>query len=1415
MSEDDDAEELAFQEAFLGVRGQEGWAEIDQRHRTVVLAEAGAGKTHEMRARAQYISAQGRAAFFIRIEDIDSAFDQAFEVGSAESFDRWLGSQDEAWFFLDSVDEARLESPKAFEKALRRFSARIKPAQGRAHVCISSRPYAWRAESDRDLVKQHLPFERPQEEPSDDEVEPTATASATDDLEVRVLQPLNEDDIRFFASWRSTPNIDGFVEQLQRLNLSELASRPFDLGELLHKWSTDRTLGGRRELIKHSIKRRLKDIDPDRHAKQPFNTRKARDGARALAAAVVLTGKAGIRVPDSAPEHLGIDAEVVLADWPPEHVRWLLESAIFDGVTYGGVRFRHRDVREFLAAEWFRELLRKGHSRYAVESRFFREQYGVRFVSPRLRVILPWLILDDHVIRERALALDPEIAVDGGDPAQLPVDVRREILTDVVRRIDQGTDRRTLRDNAAIARIAQLDLASDTLALIGRYAHDDDAIDFLARVVWQGRMVDCVAPMFEVAIDPSRRDWARVAVVRVVMTCGDSAQRAALWDRLNGAHGLPRRILAEVVRRAAPDVTAVRNLLRSMEIVAPPAPASISGLTGALHGFVERLPMQMDAAQDQPLPALVAGLNTLLGQPPFLPNRNCEVSTKFRWLLVPALHAVERLVEGHDEAAMQEYSMAIMLRGPAVRHTHDHYHTVRLDELVPARPGLNDALFWKRIEEDRARQLGDPDFPPLRGDGDYWCFGPESFRRVLAWAAAGDLGDRKLAFLEALRIYNKAKRPQHWLESLQAVAHEDAALGEWMDKLLDPTPSKELLEMQRKTEEQAQEIERERQSREQARSERIARLRANPEIVQRSPGQERGSLNGNQQQLLGELLDHDPDSDGTSDAAWQQLTGEFGQDVVAAFRRAAMAHWREYRPGLRSEGVDTRRRSDSCQFGLTGLEVEASEIREFPAHLSENEVRLALRYIVWYWNGFPAWLEPMYRTFPDAVVATVGTELLWELENSGPAQPLYYVLQDLVFYAPWLHGGLVEPLMTWLSSNEPQNLSLLLHCFHVLKSGGVAPGTLAELACAKLAAQGIDGHRAYWFAIWVDTMPDTGIDAVRKWLLAMKPEDSSRAAQEFVVALTGTGHEAENGPTFRCYAKSAKQSKALYELMHEYISANDDVDHAGEGVYAPQVRDHAQRAREFLLDLLTTVSGREAYRAFVDLAAQHPDPSYRPHMANLARRRAEADGDIEPWTAEQVAEFATKLTSTPETMRQLFDLTVARVTDLKNWLETGDDSPYRTWRRAKDEVEMRNLIAGWLNPRWGNTITVAQEPELANGQRMDISLQHPNVSFPVPVELKLLRDGGWTGPKLCERLRNQLAGDYLREGTERCGLFLLIWAGTNDARKWQIGQKRHGIADLRDALKSHWEEISSTFANVAAIEVMVIGLTARERKSSL
>jgi hypothetical protein len=497
---------------------------------------------------------------------------------------------------------------------------------------------------------------------------------------------------------------------------------------------------------------------------------------------------------------------------------------------------------------------------------------------------------------------------------------------------------------------------------------------------------------------------------------------------------------------------------------------------------------------------------------------------------------------------------------------------------------------------------------------------------------------------------------------------------------------------------------------------------------------------------------------------------------------------------------------------MAGLDIEFREVANFPFNLNEEEIRHALRYMTWELNGFPSWLEAMHRAFPSQVMNAIQHELTWELANTNSDKSMHYILQDLAHYAPWLHPELVEPVLAWTRTYEVPSRDALRHILRILKSGGGGAGAMAELAKLKVARSQVFADLPYWYAMWVDAEPVFGIVAVEAWLAGLGVEQSSQSAQIFITALMGSRHDGSNGTHFGNF-RTAKHLKTLYVLMHLYIRVSKDIDRAGGGVYSPELRDDAQDARSGLFNLLSQIPGKETYVALKELINDHPDPASRSWMAKVAYKRAEEDGELEPWTPDQVGQFAIDRTCVPTSHRQLFDIGVARLIDLKNWLERGNNSPYATWQRVKVESEMRNLVAEWLNTNSSNRFSCAQENELANKQRPDIWIQSPNVTSAVPIELKLL-DKNWTGPKLCERLRNQLAGDYLREVTAGCGVMLLIWQGGKSERKWQINERCIGISELRVSLIDYWKSVSDTFPHVSAIDIIVVDLTLRAIKSN-
>lgn len=415
---------------MAGTGKPQRWHEIEDSFRVLIIADPGAGKTFEAQTRARRINERGRYAFFIRIEKIDGNFEQAFEVGTAAGFEAWLASTEEAWFFLDSVDEAQLETPRALEDAVCIFGTRCHTALDRARIFITSREDAWRALPDQTLIEQHLPYGEP--DPAEKKDDTSRDSDPT--LKLFRLVGLNEDEIGLFAGHYGVSDVADFVDAVKRADLLTLAERPFDLKALIRVWIADRKLGSRFEVLQRMIALQLAPLSAAT-APARYDAAKMREGARALAGAVMMTGKAVICLPAGVHSLDRIDPRVLLEGWSDTEINALLRTGLFDDIVYTSVRFRHREIRELLSAEWANDLLDCPSERPRVEDLFFRERYGEQVIVPRTRPTLTWLILLDDTVRDRALALAPEIASEGGDPSQLPLEIRKTMLRDIVDRV--------------------------------------------------------------------------------------------------------------------------------------------------------------------------------------------------------------------------------------------------------------------------------------------------------------------------------------------------------------------------------------------------------------------------------------------------------------------------------------------------------------------------------------------------------------------------------------------------------------------------------------------------------------------------------------------------------------------------------------------------------------------------------------------------------------------------------------------------------------------------------------------------------------------------------------------------------------------------------------------------------------------
>ncbi len=1427
-----DTDDIDVREALrLGIGEAFGWDTLLKEYRIILLAEAGSGKTMEISQTALKLRSEGKHSFFMRLEHISNGLEEAFEEGNFEEFQKWLRSNDEGWLLLDSVDEARLRDPKDFERAIKEIARHLRPALQRSHIIITGRVNAWRAKTDLTLCNKHLEFKPPNEEKTsiangeeelsaenknpDSENKKSETKDKSDSAGFKVysLADLSEGQIKIFLRRKGINDTSKFLEDIERHDAWAYTTRPQDLEEIIEFWNENKKFGTRLELMEHSVKRRLNERDQDRADTEPITVEKARHGAKLIAASSTFMHESTIRVPDGNNRTNGINAKSILADWTEKECLTLLGRPIFDEAIYGSVRFHHRSVREFLTAEWLLDLLKQEASRSRIESLFFREQYGIQVIAPSMKPILSWLVLFDEKIRKKVCDIEPEIIFEGGDPSRIPLETRREILKSVCDKMASNFSNRSVTDYAAVQRFANPDMADDIKVQISKHKDNQYVTDFLLRMIWQGRIRQALPEAKSFALNNQTEIYARIAAIRAVKEVGTKHDYDEVLQSFLSEDGLiDRRLIAELVEHLEASEGSVNWIFKVLDKTKDKEEYSDGGLSHALVKFAEHLEPIITTK-------LIKHIAKLLVQEPVIKRRYCEVSQRFGWLMNCGTKAVEKLIISHDDAALHSDSLSILSKIPIFKEYADYESrslTTKITELVRDWPDLNYSLFWKYIEQTRKNHY----FEKGKRLTNFWQaymlrqyrnFEVNDFERIKNDITQRKLLDDRLVALSlAFQIYTENGRPSKWREQLKITVAGEEELEKRLNELLLPPPQSDQEKKWKRQEARWRRQDKERKLKCQKfhadwkkwLNENFEELR-NTNLL--SDLVKKGMVSSAQNYLLKRMRKLRDDSSHWTQGNWSDLTKEYGIEIASAFRDGLVSSWRIYKPTLRSENNDDSKTPIYVIFGLSGLEIESRETHNWPGDLSEEEVMLACRYAFLELNGFPNWFPKLHESFPNLVRSCVLKEIKWELITEEPEKDKYYIINKASWNSQWLWDDTAPELLKKLKK-EPLNLQNLSHLLKIIQnSSSVTDQNIAKLASKKCKALNAPDHLAYWYAIWIGVEPRHAIDMFSRHLEEMKDKEAAKdLVMNVVVNLTGGRR---NGLNTRENFKTPEFLQKLYLLTHEYIKIEEDINRAGTGVFSPVLRDDAQDARSGLFSILKDISGKESFLALVELSKAHPVESLRSWVMHNARKRAEMDAEMSAWTEEKFLEFNKSLESTPSNHRELFDLAVQRLLDLKYDLEEGDTSNASILVDVTEETKIRNFIAGWCRDRAAGRYGVSQEDELADAKKPDCRFISSLFDAPVPMELKLADN--WSGLDLFERLENQLCGDYLRDEHSNRGIYLLVYRG--EKRHWEIpnSKKRADFYQLLEALENRWKKISSKYPKIEKIEVIGIDLTKR------
>lgn len=942
-----------------------GWSDLLNEYRVILLSEAGSGKTEEIRSTARQLRAQGKPAFFLRLENIASNFEFAFEEGSHFEFDKWLSSDEEGWLLLDSVDEARLKSPADFALAIRAIGALISSAKNRTHIVITGRTSAWRPKTDYSLCVRHLPpphqtiLQTPSLTSSTDiqsfDVDTDSTKISTTEnpqpFKIVTIAGLDTEQIEIFIRARGIEDTKSFLKAVERANASSFTTRPQDLIDLADLWRDKKRIGSQHEIMRYSVERRLTERDQTRDEAKPITYDRVRTGARLMAAATTLTKEPTFLIPDGANNTSGLSPRDVLKDWHEEDISKLLARPIFDGAIYGRVRFHHRSVREYLTAEWFSELLNRHTSRHLIESLFFKEQYGVNIITPTLRPILPWLSILDDKIRQRVFAHDPNLLLEGGDPSSLPLAIRKQILRNVCEQIGSGAELHSINTRDTVQRFANTDLSQEIRALLKTYELNSEASSFLLRMVWLGQIKDALPEALAHAADSTAEPHVRVAAFKAVKAIGTATDIFNIRELFaSETTNLNREWLAELVADLPPGDRSVNWLISCIGKALPEESFKIDHLGDAVSDFLDSCDIAL-------LPKLLLGFNSLLDTAP-------EFS-RLTWLAKPSSKAVQRLIVARHPAALETHVLTIISKIGEVPYHKSHHLSQKDLEFgtqIPRWTELNRALFWFQIERKRQRisARNGARLVDYRRSGimnPFWRFGTEDLEYVTGHIEENFTLDNRLVALSlALDIYRLADQPQAVLDRIKdLVANSHPDLQDMLQQHLEPPNHYDVEQRKWQQRSDTREAKRKKDL-ENARelltkdlSKLFADNSANPGLFSQAFAY-----------LLARVREAQKSNTRWADSNWQVLVPSFGEEIARFYRDGAVKFWRHYKPKLRSEGYPADQTANATIFGLVGIGIEAKETEEWLGTITEDDAVLACHYATFELNGFPTWFPELF-----------------------------------------------------------------------------------------------------------------------------------------------------------------------------------------------------------------------------------------------------------------------------------------------------------------------------------------------------------------------------------------------------------------------------------------------------------------------
>lgn len=1342
-----------------------GWDDLLRAKRVVILAEGGTGKSTELEALHHELLQRNAFSFLTAVKKIGNfRFESTLDRRENAQLKEWIDSSEHAWFFVDSIDEAKSEFI-LFRDALKHIADAISGAEDRAHIIISGRHIEWEAIRDHDDLERLLPTHsqaRPSENRPDDlllralKLVPDIVSKIERPLVV-VMAPLDINQVRTFVEKSGVANVDSFIGSVERAHLWQFASRPVDLDWLIRYWQKYARFGTLAAMLQLSLTDRLREQDPKRERRVLLSEHDAMQALERTGAALVLGKKETINLMDKGrklgEKGEGISLSDLLSDLPSRDQMDLLNRAVFVPTLTGSTRL-HNDntgtVRAFLCAKW---IARLSANNLPVSDLFwllFATTYDVDVVRPAMRETAAWLAIDNPAVAREIIKRDPLLLMQAGDPSSLPLDVRKQALAGALQALAKPSPS-LIFNRAALQRFVGNDMVNVIVDHWQRSHSVPSVALMLLELIEAGELVDCASIVLSAALDMGIDSQSRILAIKALakLNIPDTLLDYRNFLLMNYRE-VEHEVLWFAVNNFFPSVLSIDDLIA----ISSSLSVKDSGRSLDYHG--PKLARHIIVIEDA-LRLLGHFMSKLSQFPAQMTSADFENAR-------PSLNTMKalavRALELRVPTAQLDLILVLQIWLDCAATRHPVHEGAKIDLAVTLRfkPELRRAWLWKVVRLYSISEVAQKE--PLE---ELWqlrmpfAFDPRLLVEDAAWLLQ-DLhtretaSEKKISFELLREVCYQAGNPLELVKEIKESACQYSILGPTL-ATWSPLPIETSSELQLSYE--AQQRQAERQSNEKNRSwiDFANLIREHPAQTRKWAISENGYVDPLLIKLWIILTKKSEEGSLNVTPDIKTLCGIFENDVIHTVRDVFINSWRATTPKQVINNVNSMSfsRSYADLIGFAGISLEAQADPDWAIKLKADEAQKAVVYAMFAFDVFPSWMTDLCIAHPQICENVIRLDLARDLVPSSLTSlrpSLARIARSDRRVACLVEGDI------WSAIDKCGNapVELLSSLLEILLKVTTERMRLFQLIAARIHDINAVDVKLQYLAAAFSIDADKSTELLFGLLNSPHAPAAAAIAESLIPKIFG--NPTKNQPTIISQI-SIENLEKLILFTFSSIQLSEDVQRPAGIAFTPDLRDFASRGRQQALQFLAEISGKGSYSALKRLIEIPEFSLINSYMKDLARKRVESDSEIAAWIEADVLLFEKNHEALPRTPAELQRVVEGRLKDLQHDLIHSDFGQGAVVAALKDEKQVQSWFAHEFRKGQGLAFSIEREPLVIDGKEPDYRIRSKATEASLPVEIKVAES--WSLPELEQALTSQLKGRYLRDRNDRWGILLLVY----------------------------------------------------------